>query len=214
MEGSKGIDLFDWVFLLLPIFLTVGLGWFVNSKLEKQKSTIQKRINNFSLYNEKKHMCLSELYKLIKEAEGYIFYLRGLRQGYSFDDFNSIDIVNYLDKINAPRKVINEVKYLWDEEKVEEAKRKISTYESLRDNQCAENALTNAKNYFLMHELYITDDLVKTIEECFTKLEKLKRNYDFPDEQTLLENDGLKDEIKNEIELLRDRMKKELSMYQ
>ncbi|MCQ9151120.1 hypothetical protein PWO55_08940 [Bacillus velezensis] len=204
----------DWVMLLLPIVLTTGVGWFINSKLEKQKSTIQKRINNFSLYNEKKHMCLAELYKLIKEAEGYIFNLRGLRRGYSFDDFNSIDIVNYLDEINAPIKVSNEVKNLWENGKVEEAKKKISTYESLRDNHCAENALVKAKNYFLMHELYITDDLVKTIEECFKKLEKLKRNYDFPDKQTLLENDGLKDEIKNEIELLRDEMKKELSMNQ
>ncbi|MEC1437410.1 hypothetical protein P9D57_01320 [Bacillus sonorensis] len=203
----------EWMVLLLPIILTGILGLFFNTKLEKQKHILQKKIQDFSLYNERKHSSYTELYKLIKEAEGQIFGLRGLKTVPSFTDCNTQDIDNYLKEFNTPQKAITEITHLWEKEKYDEAIQKIREYEKMRDINKAESAFFSAKNYWLLNELYFKEELNTKLHEYFKDLYSLYVNYEMPEGVSRKENRELKSKINDKFDELKSIMKKELSMF-
>lgn len=202
----------DWVVLLLPITLTGILGLFFNAKLEKQKHILQKKIQDFSLYNEKKHLCYSELYKLMKEAQGHIFGLKGLISRPSFDDYNKDDIESYLNEIGTTQKVVNDVVDLWEVNK-DKAIKKVREYEKLRDLTLAKNALIKAKNFWLLNELYFIEDTSDKLDEYFQKLNELYINYSHIEEVSRIENREIKKEVEDKFNVLKARMKDELSSF-
>ncbi|MED4341991.1 hypothetical protein [Bacillus licheniformis] len=203
----------EWMALLLPIVLTGALGLFFNTKLEKQKHILQRKIQDFSLYNERKHSSYSELYKLIKEAEGQIFGLRGFNTVPSFKDCNAQDIDNYLKEFNTPQKVIAEITNLWKREKYDEAIQKIREYEKIRDMNNAQTAFFKAKTYWLLNELYFKEELNTKLHEYFKDLYNLYVNYEIPEGVSRKENTELKSKINDKFDELKSIMKKELSMF-
>ncbi|MCY8309963.1 hypothetical protein MOC96_14700 [Bacillus vallismortis] len=202
----------DWVILLLPVALTGGLGWFFNNKLEKQKHLLQKKVQDYSLFNEKKHTSYAEVYKLIKMSEGYVFSLRGYNETLALTDFNAEDLKKYL-KDFMPNAKIDTVVSMWDNKNFREAEKIVREYEKLRDLRRAENSFYEAKNFWLLNELYFEKDINEILKEYFDALLDLFLYYKFPDKET--KNDEiitLQRTIKEKFELLRSSMRKDLSI--
>lgn len=197
--------------LLLPLILTAILGWVFNKKLENHKHILQKKVQDFSLYNEKKHICYAELYKLMKIAEGSIMGLSGFTKGPSFEDYSKEDIKKYLDGL-TPDKVSKEVIEIWDTNK-NDAIKIISEYEKHKKLNNAENSYFEARNYWLMNELYFDDELDLKIEDLFQTLYSLYVNYEIPDDVPRKVNSELKSKVKEKVNNLKVSMKKELSPF-
>lgn len=212
MKGVVNMGLIEWIALLLPVVLTAIIGLIFNTKLENHKHILQKKVQDFSLYNEKKHICYAELYKLIRLAEGSILGLRGLTTRPSFDDYNKVDVENYLDGFSTPKKVIREVVDLWDINK-NRAIEIIREYEKYRDLKKSENAFFEARNYWLINELYFDENINIKINEYFKTLYNLYVNYENPEEVPRKENRELKSKIEVKFNELKDSMKKELSSF-
>ncbi|MDM8151631.1 hypothetical protein [Priestia megaterium] len=195
--------------------LTAILGIIFNTKLEKHKHILQKKVQDFSLYNVKRHESYAELYKLIKNAEGRLMSLSGVRTSNSFSDFNSEDVQKYLEEFNTPKKKILEIVKLWDENKETLAIKEIGEYEKIRDVRKAKETYGAARNYWLEHELYFEAEMNNRIEDYFTSLNKLLFYIDFPSDklEEIKKRDMIKEDTQNKLSNLKDQMTKELSSY-
>jgi len=195
--------------------LTAILGIIFNTKLEKHKHILQKKVQDFSLYNVKRHESYAELYKLIKNAEGQLMSLSGLRTVNSFSDFNSEDVQKYLEEINTPKKKIIEIVQLWDQNKETLAIKEIREYEKIRDVSKAKKTYGAARNYWLEHELYFEEEMNNKVEGYFTSLNKLLTYIDFPPDnvEEISDRDKIKKDAQNKLSDLKDQMTKELSSY-
>lgn len=143
------------------------------------------------MYNEKKHVCYVELFKLIRFAEGAVFGLRGLVTRPSFIDYSKEDVEKYLSSFNSPKKIVSDVINLWDVNK-DKAIEIIREYEKYRDLNNAENKFLEARNYWFSNELYFSEEINPKIDEYFQTLYRLYLNYEIPDEVPRGENADLK----------------------
>lgn len=202
----------DWAKLILPLILTAILGIIFNTKLENHKHILQKKVQDFSLYNEKKHLCYAELYKLIKIAEGSILGLRGFTEKPSFEDYDKDDVGKYLDELKIPKKVFNQVVEMWDSEK-DNAIKKIREYEKYRDLMDAKNSYAEARNFWLINELYFDDGIDSKLDDYFQTLYSLYVNYEIPEDVPRKVNSELKTKIQEKFNDIKQSMKKELSSF-
>lgn len=140
--------------------VTVLLGFYFNSRLETHKSQLalenQRRIQDFNLYTTKRHEVYPELYKLILIADGNIRGLVGLRSVLTFEEFNREDLENYLKEKNVVQGKKNELLSLWDADK-DRGIKKMKKYLRLLEIHQAKLTFHEAKNYFLMSELYLSE---------------------------------------------------------
>ncbi|MGI1832954.1 hypothetical protein [Bacillus altitudinis] len=144
--------------------IVLVIGGRINTKLEKQK-------NDYSLYNEKKHIHYAEAYKLLKEAEGHNVDIPKVRGSLILLDFNTEDIDDYV-KGFMPRKMVLEVRELWNNNKFEEARKLISTYKENFDKRQAERKIVDANNYCHANELYFESGTFELLLDYINELSK------------------------------------------
>ncbi|MCY7691124.1 hypothetical protein MH111_11775 [Bacillus altitudinis] len=164
----------EWVVLINTVIssafgiIVLVIGGRINSKIEKQK-------NDYSLYNEKKHIHYAEAYKLLKEAEGHNVVVPKVSGGLILIDFNTEDIDDYV-KGFMPRKMVLEVRKLWDNNKFEEARKLITNYKENSDKRHAEQKIVDANNYCHANELYFESGTFKLLLDYIDEL--FKHFYD------------------------------------
>ncbi|ETB71209.1 hypothetical protein A943_10815 [Bacillus sp. CPSM8] len=83
----------------------------------------------------------------------------------------------------------------------------------MRDLTLAKNALIKAKNFWLLNELYFIEDTSDKLDEYFQKLNELYINYSHIEEVSRIENREIKKEVEDKFNVLKARMKDELSSF-
>lgn len=143
----------DWILKLIPPFsgiILLIIGGKINSKLEKRK-------NDYSLYNEKRHIHYSEAFRLLKIAEGHNLDMNMITSSLTLDDHNTEDLEEYLKKFMT-KKQISIVSELWENGEYQKAKEIINKDKKNSDDKVAYEKIVEASNYFHENELYFKVD--------------------------------------------------------
>lgn len=133
--------------------------------VESQKNYFQKKLQDFSLFNTKKHEIYPHLYSLILQAEGQISSLTGLRTIPDFKEYGSDDLRNFLESKSILKTKIEELVKLLNIDK-ELADREINKYLNIIEPQIAKQRFNEAKNYYLLHELYLTNSCSELVDKA------------------------------------------------
>jgi hypothetical protein len=155
----------------------------LNRVSEQQKFNYQRWITDFSLFTQKKHETYAKLYRLILIADGSLETLSGFRQVPSFDEYTRSDMGKYLHNYQIVEGYIPELLNGWENSR-ETCIQKIRGYLTMIDFQKADKARSDAKNYFLVNTLYLSEATEHLISEL---LSLLVRHYVI-DRQSLVEH--------------------------
>ncbi|MEZ7511161.1 hypothetical protein [Bacillus pumilus] len=193
----------DWILKFIPslsgIFLLI-LGGIINSKLEKRK-------NDYSLFNEKRHIHYAEAFKLLKRAEGHNLEIHSISQALILDDLNTEDLEEHL-KQYLPRKQILIVLENWENGEYIKAKEIIKKYEENYKDKLAYNQIVLANNYCVENELYFKNDTFKIMDDYIKELFKL-----FNFKQAKMEiTDEKKEDLMKKLNTIRILMQSDLSI--
>lgn len=138
------------------------IGGNINSKLEKRK-------NDYSLYNEKRHIHYSEAFRLLKIAEGHNLGMHRITSSLTLDDHNKEDLEEYLKKFMT-KKQISIVSELWETGEYQKAKEIINNYKENSDDKDAYHKIIEASNYCHEHELYFKNDTFNLLMDYISEL--------------------------------------------
>ncbi len=184
---------------------------------EKQKFEYQRWTTDFNLYTQKKHEAYSELYRLILIADGALQQLVGFREVPSFEEYDRKDMENYLKGYQVVGGHIPTLLDCWEQNR-DACIEKTREYLIKIDFQKAEQERQKAKNFYVIHTLYLSETVEKLVSEILSKLvrqfvmdrQMIVKHYsrdDYPEQS--------KEIIEKKNELLgqlKHEMRKELSV--
>ncbi len=168
-----------WQLVLSKIFSS-GVDSYFAKKLESHKHQLDqiternrfdydRWATDFGLYTSKKHEVYSELYRLILIADGSLEGLVGLRELPSFEEYTRNDMEQYLKGYHVVEGYILELLKDWSINR-RDCIAKIREYLYMLDFQKADKDRQDAKNFFLVNILYLSNVMEKHVTELFTKL--------------------------------------------
>ncbi len=123
---------------------------------EAARHTYQKRITEFGLFVEKKHAVVAEVYSQFRVAHGGVIDLRGLGRMLTFEEFNTNDITDYMKKRGITDGKQREVLSRWDSDRARVIQDDLRPYLRMLDIQEAGKTLAEARNSWLLNELYFS----------------------------------------------------------
>jgi hypothetical protein len=178
---------------------------------EGAKYDYQKKLSDFNLYVQKKHQIYSELYRLIIIAEGKTQSINGLKYVPTFQGWNQDDIKKYISKMDIPDGDAAEIIRLWKEDE-KSALSKLKPYMRLTDITNARISFQEAKNYYWLSIIYLSDNISRECKILIDKIGALQINYGAPDYINNLhkENEKIKTEIEDLLKKVIDSMRNEL----
>ena len=169
----------------------------------------QRRLQDFSLFIRKKHEIAPRLYELFKVAEGSICGLYGLKWATTYKEFNRDDIAKYMTQKELLSGIQQTILGLWDSDR-EAAISELSKSLIVRDKQFAKSSLTEASNYLLINELYLSTEAAAIAHRLVEKLNEYNVLVEFPPDRAKEFRD-IEKEIKQALEELMTQLKKDLS---
>lgn len=132
---------------------------------EKQKNEYQKQLQDFSLFNTKRHEIYPHLFSLLIESQGYISQLTGLRTEPDFTEYSSDNLNKYLEKKQLLNSKIREFVTLLEHDS-QLANKEIKKYLKIIEPQIANGKYSDAKNYYLLNELYLSNTTSELVDKC------------------------------------------------
>lgn len=141
----------------------------LNRISEEQKFYYHRWITDFGLFTKKKHETNTELYRLILIADGSLETLSGVRELPSFDEYTQSDMEKYLHNYQIVEGCISQLLDGWETSR-KTCIRKIREYLTMIDFQKADKARNDAKNYFLVNILYLSEITEHVISELLSLL--------------------------------------------
>ncbi|UPK45868.1 hypothetical protein [Paenibacillus pabuli] len=145
----------------------------VNSKIEEVKHNQQKVFKEFDLYTTKMHEVYPELYKKMEYAYGEVLNLRGVILAPDLRRFNQEEFDEHLDDLqNLSKTEIASLSSKFSNNKEEAIQELHQKMEWVRYHK-ANIHLAEANNFFIVNELYLTDEASNASREVL----KLLRNY-------------------------------------
>lgn len=189
----------------------------LNIKMENVKFEQNQLMTNFELYTAMRHECYPELYRLIEVSDGAIRGFRGLTSEPSFNNVDKEDIESYMKGREITDYDTKIILNKWENDKSTAVSILRKAIERI-DYKIAGEKFYDARNYFLIMNLYLSDDVEDTCKKLFDNMHSLWFMYDpilsivqtnvdgtaFIDEKNVI---GEIDIIKQE---LKSMMKKEL----
>ncbi|MFA5839866.1 MAG: hypothetical protein WC890_04325 [Candidatus Margulisiibacteriota bacterium] len=207
---------------LKKIFFTFIDSYF-DKKLEEHKHALslitenakfdyQKKLSDFNLYVQKKHQIYSELFKYIMIADGKVAGLRGCKEFPTFQEYNKMDIEEYLLKLKVPRGKIEDIINIWVADN-DLAKKEVRIYLDLAGFNNAKKALIEANNCYWLSVIYLSEAVNNECRPLLDKISSLLTIYEFKEASSEFNKDSktLKEEIAALISSLTSIMKKELT---
>ncbi len=189
---------------------------------ENAKFDYQRKIQDFNLFATKKHEVYGEMNKLMLIAEGKILNLYGLRTELKYEEYNSNDFQNLMEKERFPNGKISEIIDLINQGDREKAIQNMRHFRRIKEFQDSSNSLINARNYFWASNFYFSNEVEKELKIIFDKLSALfirqEQVFKAPESaheirnKLGLESIKLKEEIPPLIENSLSKMKQELSV--
>jgi hypothetical protein len=146
-----------------------GISHHFNQKIEEFKHNSQKQIQDFSLYNTKKHEIIPKLSSLILESFSYVSSLTGLRELPDYTEYSKSDLERSLTDKKLLQSKIDEFAQLHQEDPVK-ANKEIWEYMKIIESQVAKNKYIEANNYFRLNELYLKTEIANKITIVMAKI--------------------------------------------
>jgi hypothetical protein len=178
---------------------------------ENLKFDLQRKTQDFNLYTIKRHEKLPELFKFLLIADSTIRGLFGGRRSLTFEEFNRVDIEDYLSNRKVPKGMIEKILIQWHSDKVEAIKQMIDYLRVIEYSE-ARRDFNEAKNYYILSELYLTDEVTKLTEEYIKILGELLNYSEFPEPGTHTQRFEYHAQLDNIANQLRIVMKNELGI--
>ena len=145
----------------------------LNKVIEDQKYLNQKKLTDFSLYANKKHERVIDLYEKLSIAQNQVLFQDSpLRQVPTFTDYNEKDMIEFLDKFKLTRAAKNELLEGWKVNRkngVEPIYKMMTSQENIDTNRTI-NELIKSE---LEAQLYLSCDISKKLKSYRHKLQEI-----------------------------------------
>jgi len=182
---------------------------------EQTKTELGKKLQNFGLYNTKKHEVYASLYatfihayqKIADSLDGNTYFMNVLK-GYTMEKLK-----NHLEEIDADDVIISKYADNWDNVRLnqEQLNSLCHCIKKLK-TELASNELNKTKNEFLRLMLYTSKDVEDKMWKIHSKLFDMVMNKDDSIQLTNDENFvKLRTETDNLLRELKDMLRQELS---
>jgi len=136
---------------------------------EAAQHEYRKDIAEFNLFVQKKHTVLPEVYSNFRIAHGAILNLMGLQRTPTFEEFDERDIEDYMTEHELRDGKKQEVLEHWHRDR-DGAVKDLNTYLRMVKIQRARVKLDEAKNYWLLNELYMSKEANEACQKLSTNL--------------------------------------------
>ncbi len=154
--------------------------WFIITIWTVVRShNASKRLNNYTLYNKKRHEIYPEIYKLFFETINYAnIKNQMIIPSIPIEQFSKEEAEKQIDEIKIPWKKKEELLRLYDSQKRTELNKELS---DLRQQEKVINynkSLNELKWYYMKNQCYISNDIIIRINELLDILDQLYWKYD------------------------------------
>jgi hypothetical protein len=180
---------------------------------EQKKAEFQKQIHDFTLYNTKKHEIYSELYKLLLIAFGYSSSLVGFRTMPDYSEYSASDLKKALEEKQLLGSKIDEFVTLLQKDP-SLADKEIKSYLKIIEPQIATSKYNDAKNFYLLNELYLDEGISNVVEQTLDEISRfiddIESRFQFGEKPEVNFSDR-KRKIDTKLKELKKLMRYELS---
>lgn len=188
----------------------------LNKLIEDQKYLNQRKLTDFSLYANKKHERVIDLYEKLSLARNQVLWRHSpLRRLPAFTDYNEDDMLEFLDKFNITRATKDELLQLWKDDLQKGVKAIYKMMYSQEDFD-TEKSIAELAMSRRQAELYLASNISKKIEEYLKTLNEMKvlcsrenrENISGEDRQKTYEKrEELAKSIENEFSIIVEELK-------
>lgn len=177
---------------------------------ETARSSLQRQTQEFGLYAAKRYEVYPELFKLMLHAEGALAAFYGLRSEPGFQHESRDEIQSLLLAREVPGELRTEILELFDvgnRQKFADRLRDI-----LRDIERGEavGKYWLAKNYFLEHELFLSEAALPVVDKAFDAMHDMVGYVRFPEPRPGRDGLGTKKQMSAAIDEARQAMRRDL----
>jgi hypothetical protein len=145
---------------------------------EEERFDLQRRLAGASLYLQKQHAAVAEIYSAVRIAHGAVSKLFGLQRGFDLSDCNADDLREILSSAEVLKGKQDELLHAWREDRRAGAEA-ITLYLVDLTLPRAERKLQEAQNTMYLNELYLSDPAIRALDafvaECDTWI--LRRQF-------------------------------------
>jgi hypothetical protein len=183
----------------------------------------QRRMEDFTLYTQKRHHIYAELYKMLSKAVVEIKYATAIYRQYPIPQsyhINFEDLKNTLSKNSFNEEEIQSVINKWKIDPQKGQKEACRIIDSKRLAE-ADKLRVEAYNFFLINELYLNETLSKTIKEALDIMYEMvldeSMSIQYPEDTDMsnkkwTQHKENSEKLTNRIEQIKKIMKEELSI--
>lgn len=136
---------------------------------EQARFDFQRRLADFNLFAERKHVAAAKLWEAARIAHGYVVGLYGVNSELTFEEFNAEDMRAHLDGLGVPKGKQDEVLGGWASDR-KAAVARLRPYLAMLRYLEAERKLKEAQNTAYLNELYFPDDVIQATTDLFKEL--------------------------------------------
>ncbi len=144
---------------------------------ESAKLNFQRKIQDFSLYNSKKHEKYIELHKLFLEAQSRLLGLYGLRSRPSFVEYSEDDLRKKMETEGFVSGKIDEVLEIIRTVGRDEGIGKMRKYLRMIEFQKAERSIQQVQNFYWISKLFFSDNIDRKSDELLKIMNELNSYY-------------------------------------
>lgn len=188
----------------------------LDEKTEMLKHDLQKDAMSAQIAIGEKHKIYAELFRLVNIAHGAVFSMFGITRELTYEEYGEEDFKELFERWNTPQRKTLELLELYrsDRDKAIKAWRE---YRRVLEIGEARSEITKARNYLLINEIYMEDDIADMAHEILgliilylTNAEMNENHRDPYLKQELEKNRERKKQIEDLLPKLKGTMKSKL----
>ncbi len=139
----------------------------LDQKTELLKHDLQKDAMNAQIAISEKHKIYAELFRLISVADGAVFNLFGIRREPTYEEYSEGDFTKLFEEWNVPLGKASDLINLYRADR-DKAIDEWKEYRRILERAEARLAITEARNYLFVNEIYMDDDIAELAHEIVT----------------------------------------------
>jgi hypothetical protein len=177
---------------------------------ETVKFDFQRQLHDVSLFASKRHGVSADIYKAIREADGHIRGLFGLRRTSTFEEFNEADLRNAMTSLKVPTGQQDTILAVWRVDRPRGI-RDLNQYLRLLEIIRAREAFHEAQNLTLINEIYLSEAVTSALDRVFSLLHGVLLHAEHPDPSAYEERLATAKNVGPAIDSVRTAMRSELA---
>lgn len=177
---------------------------------DSARLTFQRQLQEFTLYAAKRYEVYSELFKHMLYAEGALASFYGVRSERGFQHESREEIEELMAERHLPAGLREEVFELFDAGNRQKFATRLRDILQLVERGEAVQKYWEAKNYFLVHELFLSEDALPVVEKAFDVMHDMVGVVRFPEPGTGRDGLAIKKAMRSAVDEVRGVMRCDL----